>query len=491
MDYLSSFVRRLRPLVALCGLFFCGSVLALNCNTPVGSQSIALQCCQAQNVNGNSANGSGAYWTTPCTAVSSTPSSINPDAVGHPSFYGTYCRGTAPNNSCWTPDFDWIGSLAPDTGCSGIADGPGTAMGGTMAQAQTVQICNTMDYKGDYQNKGCVETFSPAYGIGFDSSSSSYSVFTGMYHATGTACTPSTGGTFTPDGASTPSPAPPPTTTDGAKSPKSCGGGSCIDPSTGQACIVDSTGTQFCTPTNSTPPSSPPNCYSDGSSATLCVGSPQAPTPSPSNSSVSNPATQIASSDTYNAQTPGATTTTTVNVYNTGTGTTSSGQSSTDAGITAGNQPNSASQPAHASSAGGNGTLSGGTNCTSPPVCTGDSVLCGIARTQWSTTCQIHTDLTGPTGAAPTASPTQYSASQVWATPTTGNTVGDAANNGQYDESGFGPMASCPLTDYTFSSVHGLVIPFSKGCTPISWLALVAEGFALFVAAKITAGSNE
>jgi len=116
--------------------------------------------------------------------------------------------------------------------------------------------------------------------------------------------------------------------------------------------------------------------------------------------------------------------------------------------------------------------------------------MCGIARTQWSTTCQLHTDLDGPTGAAPTGSVAGPVQSDVWATSTPGNTVGDAANAGNYDQSGGGAPGTCPLTDFTFASVHGLTIPFHKGCDPLSWLALVGLAFSLYRAARITAGSS-
>jgi len=115
--------------------------------------------------------------------------------------------------------------------------------------------------------------------------------------------------------------------------------------------------------------------------------------------------------------------------------------------------------------------------------------MCGIARTQWSTTCQLHTDLDGPTGKGPASSSTSYSQSDIWVTPTAGNTVGDAANAGNYDQSGGGGSGVCPLHNFTFASVHGVTVPFELGCDPLHWLALVGLSYTLYRAARITAGS--
>ncbi|HEV7121838.1 MAG TPA: hypothetical protein VGN24_00235 [Rhodanobacter sp.] len=117
--------------------------------------------------------------------------------------------------------------------------------------------------------------------------------------------------------------------------------------------------------------------------------------------------------------------------------------------------------------------------------------MCGIARTQWSTTCLVHTDLAG-TGKPPASSASSgaYNSSQIWVAPTTGTTVGDQANAGVYDQSGGGASRTCPLTDFKFTSVVGLKVPLSKGCDPLWWLGEAGVGFALFGAARITAGSN-
>jgi hypothetical protein len=201
---------------------------------------------------------------------------------------------------------------------------------------------------------------------------------------------------------------------------------------------------------------------------------------------VVDPAKQIASTDTYSVSTSTSSTQTTVNVYNTSTGTTSSGQQAADGGSPGGGQPQG-TNPAHASSAGGNGTLSGGTDCNSPPVCTGDSVLCGIARTQWSTTCQVHRDLAGTSAPVPTSPPTQ---SSVWQNGTvTGDSEADAANQGNYNTSGFGYSQQCPLKDISFAfGGNTITIPMQDKCWIGVWLRALVLAFAAFAAAKITVG---
>ncbi|MEY2167145.1 MULTISPECIES: virulence factor TspB C-terminal domain-related protein [unclassified Rhodanobacter] len=409
---------------------------------------------------------------------------------------GGRCDVVLKYGSAIQNDYFYDCSTYQDPGCSSVADGSGTAFANNRTAANAVQICSSLDYKGSTQGVGCVETFSAGTGI---ENAAGGMVFSGTFHASGGSCTPNADGSFTPYGASSPSPVPPTTASHGQPSPKVCGGGSCVDPGTGQACIVDQSGTQFCTPAQAAFPTAPtiptpqPNCYSDGSSATLCVGMPKAPIPTNPPTSVTDPATQISGTDTYNVSTSGGQTTTTVNVYNTAGGTTSNGQKSGDLGTSSGATQNG-TNPAHSSSAGGNGTYSGGTDCNTPPVCTGDAVLCGASRAQWATTCQVHTDLAG-TLPAPSATSLatggSYDQGSVWTTPSTGNTVGDQANAGNYDQSGFGYGTQCPFVDthVTFMS-SSFSLPWSEACDATSYLRWVVIGFALYLGACITAGSN-
>jgi len=223
-----------------------------------------------------------------------------------------------------------------------------------------------------------------------------------------------------------------------------------------------------------------------GAGSAVCAG-PPGMLPPPPPSIIPDPATQVTGSANYTQVNPstGQTQTVTVVTYALPGVQVNSGQQSTDNG------------PAPASTAPGtdHGAFTGGTDCVSPPACSGDAVMCGAARTQWATTCQIHTDLAGPTGKAPptlAADLAKYGQGDVWVSPSTGNTVGDQANAGTYDQSGAGAgQGSCPLVDYRFSSVAGITVKFSKGCDPLNWLAYAGLAFALYKAARITAGSSD
>lgn len=284
----------------------------------------------------------------------------------------------------------------------------------------------------------------------------------------------------------TPDPIAPPVQ---APPPQACGGGSCYDPSTDQYCALIG-GSQTCV-SGSDGRSSTGNCVS-ASGGAVCAGAPVSPVPGAN--VVPDPATQIRSSDKTQQVNPstGAAVVVTTSVYATGNTQTSSGQKSGDSGPSSGGQPTTGNQPAHASSAGGNGTYQGGTDCNTPPVCTGDAVLCGASRAQWSTVCLVHKDLAG-TSPAPSGSTLgssgAYDQGSLWVTPTTGNTVGDQANAGNYDQSGFGYSVQCPMKDLTVPlGSYSFAVPFSEGCVIGPWLRAIVIAFALYAAAKITAG---
>ena len=471
-------LRKIAGLIIVVLFFFVASVPAASANTPAAAYS----ACSTK-LSWALANENSSYKGSTCQFISypSDPTHSGYYLVGGP--YGTVgCGGEfgeIPGSyaDCLTTSPDNL------VLCSSMPDSNGTAQALDRTSAASVQMCDTTSGYGAGNGSGCVATFQP--GTGIANSAGGY-VFAGTWHSSGTGCTPNPDGTFTPDGSSVPQ-APPVGPT---KPPvRACGGGSCVDPSSGQACIVDQAGHQFCTPTGSASPTATPNCYSDGSSATLCVGTPNAP-PAP-NPPVSDPATQITSSDTYRASTSSSQTTTVVNVFNTSGGTTSSGQSATDLGSPNGGQQNG-QNPAHSSSAGGNGTYQGGTDCNTPPVCTGDAVLCGASRAQWSTTCQVHKDLAG-TSPAPSASTLgssgAYDQGSLWVSSGAGNTVGDQANAGNYDQSGFGYSVQCPMKDLTVPlGSYSFAVPFSEGCVIGPWLRAIVIAFALYAGAKITAG---
>jgi hypothetical protein len=288
--------------------------------------------------------------------------------------------------------------------------------------------------------------------------------------------------------------------------PTICGGGSCYDPSTGNACAVGPSG-QVCVKVANASGATSGGCASSGST-TVCGGSPTPPSPVGSQgSTITDPATQIQSSDGYTSANPstGAATGSTVNVYSSG--------GSTSSGATTGSLSNGAkgststkngqSGPASSSSTGGNGdSWGGGGDCNTPPVCQGDAVMCGVTLEQWRTMCSAHMDTTslikdvagdekGPSSFQSDSS--KYSQSDVWQSGSggSGNTIGDQANSGNYDSSGFGYNTSCPLQDLNVPFGSGaFVVPFSEGCVIGPWLRAVIIGFALFSAAVITAGGR-
>jgi hypothetical protein len=116
--------------------------------------------------------------------------------------------------------------------------------------------------------------------------------------------------------------------------------------------------------------------------------------------------------------------------------------------------------------------------------------LCGIGRQQYIAMCVQQNYMVGNGQQPPTfqSDQSKYSQSNVWVQPSTGNTQGDQANQGTYNQSGFGYSRSCPLTDMRLSSV-AVTIPFSNGCAVLSYVGSIILAFALYGAAKITAGS--
>lgn len=285
------------------------------------------------------------------------------------------------------------------------------------------------------------------------------------------------------------------------QSPQLCGGGSCYDPNSNQFCGV-SGGSQFCLPGN-TASSAAGGCVAAGGSM-LCGGSPSPPSPlGQSGSTITNPGTQIQSSDQYTQAdgSTGALSKVTINTYAGPGATVSSGATSTSTAASNSSQlktgpaSSSTSAPASSSSASGD-SYGGGTDCNTPPVCRGDAVMCGETLQEWRTMCSAHTDMQGVIGdgkGPPTfaSDSTKYSQSDVWQQQSTGNTTGDAANNGNYDSSGFGYGTTCPLQDLNIPFQNSsFVVPLSEGCVIGPWLRAVIIGFALFSAAVITAGGR-
>ncbi|RUL78769.1 hypothetical protein [Dyella choica] len=280
-----------------------------------------------------------------------------------------------------------------------------------------------------------------------------------------------------------------PTTSNGP-SPTICGGGSCYDPNTDQFCGV-SGGGQFCIPAH-TAESSQGGCVSSGG-GTLCAGSPSAPLPNPTQNQITDPSTQIGSSDKYTQSniSTGATSGVTVNTYNSPGGSVSSG--STNSSLPASNSSGSKSSPASSSSTGNGGSYGGGSDCNSPPACSGDAVMCGVGRQEWYAMCNQQKYMVGDDSGPSTFQQdlSKYSQSDVTVQPSNGNTVGDQANNGSYDSGGFGYGTQCPAQDLQVSigKFGSFTVPFSLICPIGPWIYGLVVGFALYRAACVTAGS--
>lgn len=309
-------------------------------------------------------------------------------------------------------------------------------------------------------------------GCGFAPSGSSVTV--------GAGGVTSTYGDWKPDGTTCTVGAPP------VAPPKVCNGVSCFNPNTNQYCAVTGSGNEVCV-TGGGPGGVPAPACATGDGVALCAG---APAPTPPNPPISDPPTDIAGTDRITQQNgTGPINNVTTNIYNAGSGSTSNGAGTGDVGKGAMTTPGTQA-PAGSSSTSGGGSFGGGAGCDTPPACTGDAVLCGIARTQWATTCQVHKDLAG-TGPAPAG--TVFGKGDVWVSGSGSDTsVGGQANQGIYNEVGFGAPSACPLVDKVVPlwGSSSFTIPFSVGCTPLGWLRYLIIGFALFAAAKITMGAS-
>lgn len=221
--------------------------------------------------------------------------------------------------------------------------------------------------------------------------------------------------TYAPTGETCAIDAPPPPP---QKSPTICGGGSCHDTAGHNYCAVDSSGQQFCVPEPA--PSGPGGCGSSGNT-TICAGNPP---PMPGNPPISDPSSDIAASDTYGHQDgSGAISNTTVNNYNNSGDGANNGAQTGDSGDAPGSdkpKPGSSNDPASSSSAGGKGdptSASGGDNCNSPPICEGAAATCMVVKQSYLLRC--------PPGQ-------------------TGDTSGEAGQDGNTDVPGVGDIGEGP-----------------------------------------------
>lgn len=240
-------------------------------------------------------------------------------------------------------------------------------------------------------------------------------VWNGKQYCTGSATWLPTGN-YTGDPALSPSPTPP--------APKVCGGGSCFDPAGNQYCASTGSG-QVCVPATSSGNAS--GCGTGGGT-TLCAG---VPPPTPPNPPVSDPPSQIASSDNYTSQKgTGTVSNVTVNNFNaTGSGA-KNGAGSSDLGAPA-SSSSAPTPPGDGTSAGGGG------DCNTPPMVEGSPALGMIARQTWLLRC------------AEAGQVTDDSNTTVPGLDDVGTTPGDGFSKevtvlDKLDVSGFGGGTQCP-----------------------------------------------
>ncbi|MHA6203502.1 virulence factor TspB C-terminal domain-related protein [Dyella soli] len=402
--------------------------------TPAAAQAACIaqwNIFVAQN-NGNAGDSSCILWNN----------SVVTQPVG---FYGItgHCCGAGFT-------FQWNTGFVPPNQCSTAAPVSG-AFSGQLAQG--APMCG-----GQPDGSGCAMTFTPDSPSFMNRAGTMWATH-GTYRPSGSQCTPGAVGQGN---------APPPA----AAPARSCGGGSCYDSANKQFCAVDGSGAQVCVP-GSAAASSNGACVSS-SSATVCAGTPNAPAPpAPPASPISDPPTQVQSSDKYTTSSPSTgTQTTTVNSYSPGQGLQSGKQSSDDGPASSSTAP---SKP---------GTYGGGADCNSPPMCTGDAVMCGIARQEWYAMCsakagtdQLHKDLAGD-GSTPPQGGTHTG------TDLNGGSV-DTGDTSQLDASGFGWGTACPFNDLTIQ-IGGTTQTISF--QPVCDYGVYMRGFVLLLAAFTCAG---
>jgi hypothetical protein len=346
-------------------------------------------------------------------------------------------------------------------------------------------LCQRSPVEGTSGYVQCAVTFSPRSPPTQNQYSGAWETY-GTLAASGNLCSGTEGDPWKDGNGGAMNPAPPVPTlpaVDVPVPPKMCGGGSCYDPKADQYCATAG-GQQLCL-AGSAARSASGACITSGDAA-ICAGSPTAPKPPAS--AIPDPATQIKAVDKTTQADPvtGVPVTITTTVYSQPSTPTTSGQTSGDKG------------PAPAStSATPPGSYGGGGDCNTPPVCSGDAVMCGVARQTWTSGCaakagldQLHKDVAGD-GPAPSLTDGQHTSSDVWSDGTaTGDAIGDAANAGNYDTSGMGFSTTCPLHDMDVPLPGGrsFAIKFSAGCEVGGWLKAIIIAFALFAAARITAG---
>lgn len=481
MDSLFAIVRRLTLACAALVLLFAALPSMACTNAAYQTYTAAMSACQAA-IARNAGNGV-TYTCTNRPPVNGGSGDVH--LQGSDGGYGDYqyCGDATASNPCSSQPTTTVNVRFTN-------QAPPGSSGATWVTDQSTGKAVLCPYTITYSN---FSALSDAQGFFHVQATVSYNG-----NPSGSESSTATAGTSVYNDASgnplSPQPSPDP-----SPAPQLCGGTSCADPSTGNVCAVVG-GSQVCQKFPAWTPNMTGGCSGGGTGA-ICAGSPTAPAPQPGQGGVTDPTTQIAGSDHYTSKNMSTGQVSTV-VVNTFSGL--AGQTVTNgANSTAQNASNSSgsSKPASSSSSGGSGYGSGG-DCNSPPVCTGDAVMCGIARQEWYAMCSakasadsldkhIAGDGNGPSTFATDS--TKYGQGDVWSQPDTSQdgTVGGQANKGVYDQSGFGFNTTCPLTDLNVPFFSGsFAIPLSEGCVIGPWLRAIIIGFALFSAAVITAGGR-
>lgn len=278
-----------------------------------------------------------------------------------------------------------------------------------------------------------------------------------------------------------------PTPVEGAPAPpgppKLCNGGSCYDPASDTACAVVGGG-QVCV-SGASGRSSPGACVS-GSGGTVCSGSPSAPLPKPPPASpISDPPTEIKASDRLTQADPvtGQNKTVVTNVYTPGSTPTSSGAAEGD------------TKPPPKDPADDKGSASGGQDCNSPPLCSGDAPTCMVVSQVWLDRCKVKDDKSDLNGnGQPDWTEVQPGDSDQYATGETG--VGDVMSTSAASVENIDQTSWAGNTCPALPVVIVLGKPWSMDADGFfcRWLAVIRSVFLLvcgFIAVKITASGGK
>lgn len=361
-------------LLAALGCFFASPARAQSYGGFFNTQADAFGACQSK--KSELAAGGFGFFPLPCT--------YQLRDANTPLFNLTYQKKDANGNvtsSGWYQFFYAIGSppMGGDSACQNGSYGsasiytPGKIL-------QGFKLCSRQNLPGGAPGQvSCSRSFTPSGAPTLNPYSGQWETF-GTLAASSSLCGSgaSDGGWTKSDGTTaenvptnTPPPvadAPPP-----PDPPKLCGGGSCYDPKSDTACAVVGGG-QVCV--SGAAGRSPAGACVSSSGGSICSGSPTAPLPgAPPASPISDPATEIKSTDKLTQADPvtGQNKTVTTNVYTPGNTPAESGAGEGDS------QPPTQDPD--------KGSASGGQDCNSPPICSGDAPTCAVVNQVWLSRC--------------------------------------------------------------------------------------------------------